>query len=144
MQKCVYGLAGARRYWLLRVREELVRLGAKLSSIDLGMFYWQDNSGHIGILACHMDNNIIWGGTKYGKNNVINNLKSTFGLEEIETFVYIGIELTKNSDYSISIEQVSYTASISEISLPKEGMSDHNSPLTEAERTQYRSVSLVS
>ena len=91
-----------------------------------------------------MDNNIIWGGTKYGKNNVINNLKSTFGLEEIETFVYIGIELTKNSDYSISIEQISYTASISEISLPKEGMSDHNSPLTEAERTQYRSVSLVS
>ena len=135
MQKCVYGLAGARRYWLLRVREELVRLGAKLSSIDLGMFYWQDNSGHNGILACHMDNNIIWGGTKYGKNNVINNLKSTFGLEEIETFVYIRIELTKNSDYSISIEQISYTASISEISLPKEGMSDHNSPLTSRKNT---------
>ena len=124
--------------WYLRVREELVRPGAKLSSIDPGIFYWQDNSGLIGILvlACHMDN-IIWGGVEYFKTNVIDNLKSTFkfGSEEIKTFVYIGIELPQNSDYSICIEQNNYIASISKISLPKERMSDRNSPLTEVERT---------
>ena len=57
---------------------------------------------------------MIWGGTEYFKNN-IDNLKSTFkfGSEETETFVYIGIELTQNSDYSIRIEQNNYIASIS-------------------------------
>ena len=57
---------------------------------------------------------MIWGGTEYFKNN-IDNLKSTFkfGSEETETFVYIAIELTQNSDYSICIEQNNYIASIS-------------------------------
>ena len=58
-----------------------------------------------------------------------------FGSEETETYVYIGIELTQNSGYSICIEQNNYIASISEIPLPRERMSDRNSPLTEAERT---------
>ena len=100
----------------LHVREELVSLGAKLSSIGPGIFYWQDDSGLIGILACHMDN-MIWGGTEYFETNVIDSLKSTFkfGSEETETLVYTGIELTQNSDYSICIEQNNYIASISEI-----------------------------
>ena len=44
LQKCVYSLADASRYWYLHVREELVRLGAKLNKIDPGIFYWQDDS----------------------------------------------------------------------------------------------------
>ena len=85
---------------------------------------------------------MVWGGTKYFKNNAINNLKSTFKFssDKTKTFVYIGIELTWNSDYNISIEQNNYIASISEISPPGERMSNCNSPLKEAERTQYRSV----
>ena len=100
----------------LHVREELASLGAKLSSIGPGIFYWQDDSGLIGILACHMDN-MIWGGTEYFETNVIDSLKSTFkfGSEETETLVYTGIELTQNSDYSTCIEQNNYIASISEI-----------------------------
>ena len=49
---------------------------------------------------------MIWGGTEYFKTDIIDNLKSTFKFrsEETETFVYIGIELTQNSDYSICIE----------------------------------------
>ena len=136
MQKYVSGLADASRYWYLHVREELVRLVAKLINVDPGIFYWQDDSGLIGILVCHIDE-MIWGGTQYFKSNFIDNLKSTFkfGSEETDTFIYIGIELTQNSDYSICIEQNNYTASISEISLPKERMSDCNSQLTEAEGT---------
>ena len=53
LQECVYGLANASRYWYLRVKEELVTLGAKLSRVNPGIFYWQDDSGLIGILACH-------------------------------------------------------------------------------------------
>ena len=77
---------------------------------------------------------MILGGTESSKTNVIHYLKSTFkfGSEKIETFTYIGLELTQNSDYNIRIEQNKYIASTSEILLPKEIMSDRNSLLTEA------------
>ena len=39
LQKCVYGLADACRYWYLRVKEELIKLGANVSSVDPGLFY---------------------------------------------------------------------------------------------------------
>ena len=85
---------------------------------------------------------MILGGTEYFKTNGIHNLKSTFkfGSEETETFVFITIELTQNSAYSICTEQNNYIASISEISQLKQRMSHVNSPLTNAERTQYRSA----
>ena len=105
MQKCVFSLTDANRYWCLHARKKLVRLGAKLSSINPGIFYWQEDSGLIGILACQV-NDMIWWGTESFKTNAIDNLKSTFKFcsEEIQTFVYIGIELTQNSNYSICIE----------------------------------------
>ena len=68
-QKCVYCLADAIRYWYLHVREELVRLRAKLSCIDPGIFYWQDDSGLIGIFVYHA-NDMTWGGNEYFKTNV--------------------------------------------------------------------------
>ena len=140
LQKCVYSLADASRYWYLHAKWELVRLVAKVSSIDPGIFYWQNNSGLISTIACYMD--MILGGTEYFKTNGIHNLKSTFkfGSEETETFVFITIELTQNSAYSICTEQNNYIASISEISQLKQRMSHVNSPLTNAERTQYRSA----
>lgn len=80
-------------------------MGAKLSTGDPGIFHWKDNSGLISILACHV-NNMILRGTESFRTHVIDYLKSTikFGSEEIETFTYIGIDLTRNSDYNICIE----------------------------------------
>ena len=77
LQKYVYDLADTSRYCYLCVREEIARLGAKLSSVNPGIFYWQDDSGLTGILACYVDD-IIWGGTEYFKTNFRDNLKSTF------------------------------------------------------------------
>ena len=36
----MYGLADASRYWYLCVKEELIKLGANISSVDPGLFYW--------------------------------------------------------------------------------------------------------
>ena len=68
LQKCDYSSADASRYWYLHVREELVRLGTKPSSVNPGIFYWQDDSGLIGILACQVGG-MIWGKTEYFKTN---------------------------------------------------------------------------
>ena len=86
LQTFAYGLVDASRYWYLHVREELVRLGAKLSSIDPGIFYWQDDSGLIGIFVCYV-NNMIPGKIEYFKTNVIDILRSTFKFGSEETYV---------------------------------------------------------
>ena len=36
LQKCVYGLIDAGRYWYLRVREELIKLGANIRVSSIG------------------------------------------------------------------------------------------------------------
>ena len=98
----MYGLADASRYWYLRVREELLKLGEKISSIDPGSFYWRENNTLAGILACHVDD-MIWGGNQYFKETIITKLKEifNFGSEEMEEFTYIGIELKQNSYFNV-------------------------------------------
>ena len=83
----MYGLAGASGYWYLLVKEELIKLGANVSSVDLGLFYWKKHNKLVGILARHVDD-MIWGGNENFKINVIDNLKNTFmfGSEEPKAF----------------------------------------------------------
>ena len=120
LQKCVYGLGDACRYWYLRVKEELLNLGGNVSSTDPGIFYWKENNELICILVCHVDD-IVYGGTMF-ENSVIQKLRQIFkfGCEDSEVFTYIGIELQQNDDYSIIISQKSYIDSIKEIILDKE------------------------
>ena len=82
----MYGRPDVRRYWYLRVREELSKLEAKISSIDPGLFYWRENNTLIDILACHVDN-MTWGCNQYFKGTIIPKLKEifNFGPEEIQT-----------------------------------------------------------
>ena len=65
----MYGLAEASMYWYLRVKEELIKLGANVSSVDSGLFYWKEHYKLVGILACHVDD-MIWGGNENFKFSV--------------------------------------------------------------------------
>ena len=80
----MHGLADASRYWYLRVKEELIKLGANVSLVDPGLFYWKERYVLVGILACHIDD-MIWGGNENFKINVIDNLKNTFMFDLEET-----------------------------------------------------------
>ena len=51
----MYGLADASRYWYLRVKGELIKLGANVSSVDPYLFYWKEHYNLVGILTCHVD-----------------------------------------------------------------------------------------
>ena len=140
LQKCVYGLGDASRYWYLRVKEELINLSGNVSSTDPGIFCWKEYNELIGILICHVDD-IVYGGTAMFENSVTQKLKQTFklGCEDSEVFTYIGIELQQNHDYSIIIIiQNSYTDSIKEIILDKERIKQVKDKLTEIKRKDYR------
>ena len=55
LQECIYGLADASRYLYLKFREELIRLGAKLSQLDQGVFIWSIDSKPVGTIVCFVD-----------------------------------------------------------------------------------------
>ena len=75
-KKCVYGLADASRYWQLKLREELIRLGATPIKLDQGIFIWHKDSKPFGIMACFVDD-VLWGGnTEF--ENIVNKLKQMF------------------------------------------------------------------
>ena len=120
LRKCIYDLADASRYWYLQLKEELVNLGATLLTLDQGIFLWFSNEAMIVIMACFVDN-VMWGGTDTF-NSVIKHLRSTFciGTENHQVFDYIGIHFEQKSDFTITVNQNSYTETILPIPISKE------------------------
>ena len=68
--KFVYGLAEASRYWHLRVKEELIKLGANVSSVDSGLFYWKEHYKLVDMLVCHVDD-MVQGGNETLKSMLL-------------------------------------------------------------------------
>jgi len=140
LQKCAYGLADAPRRWYLRLREELINLGATPSKFDNGIFifFLPDIQG---IVILHVDD-IMWAGNEEILLPIINNLKMTFQIsqENDVAFTYIGIHTTQNSDSSITLDQSSYVSSISTIPLSPERLKDSLQILNKEETTLLRSA----
>ena len=133
LRKCVYGLADVSRYWYLKLREELIKLGATPTQLDQGTFIWSKNNKPIGIMACFIED-VLWGGnTEF--ETIINKLKQVFhiGTEHKQIFAYIFIRLEQKSDFSITITQIDYIGSISPATLTKD---DYKNPKCKLSQTE--------
>ena len=124
LNKCVYGLGDASRYWYLKVREVLTNLGAIPSTLDQGLFTFYKDQKLIGILVLFVDDIIYAGQSNLG--DVIDKFKSTFqiGSEGSQIFDYVGIHLEQHPDKSITIDQQAYVSSLKPIFIPNEQNDD--------------------
>ena len=88
-QKNVYRLADAIRLWYLKLKEELIKLGALMLTLDKEAFIWTKEHKAIGFVACFVG--ILWGGNEEF-SYIIKQLKCTFkiGAEHKEMFNYMG------------------------------------------------------
>ena len=140
LRKTVYGLADASRNWYLKLRKELINLGAKAVDLDQGMFIWLDDSGQlIGLMACFVDD-VLWAGNE-DFTEIIEQLKKVFqfGNEQSDTFKYIGIELQRNDNGNITLRQDDYIEKLDVIYLNKERNNcDQQEPVTDDERSRIR------
>ena len=139
LNKTVYGLSDAARQWYLRVKDELLKLGMKISSLDPALFSWHKNGKIEGILSLYVDD-ILWAGESSFKHEVMNKLSDMFTIRSISSkaFKYIGLNISNSSDGTISIEQHEYINSIQPISLSKARINNKHSLLTEKEKGEYR------
>ena len=133
--KCTYGLADAPRCWYLRMREELINLGAKPSKIDNGVFMFFETK-LFGLIVLYVDD-IMWSGIETKMRPIINKLKSVFKIshEDDDAFTYIGLHVIQANDCSITIDQTTYTESLKPIVLTQERSVATDALLTKDETT---------
>ena len=138
LNKCVYGLADASRYWYLKLREELLKLGAKPCSLDQGIFVWYKDGKIRGIVACFVDD-VLWGGDD-SFYEVIRKLRSAFhiGSENESSFDYIGVKLKQQSDFSIIANQEEFIDNIEYIPVSPAQKARRDEPLSDQERKLLR------
>ena len=127
--KCAYGLADAPRRWYLRIREELINLGAQPSKFDNGIFSFLHNQLY-GLIVLYVDD-IMWAGNESQMRPVIDRLKKAFQIsyEDDDAFKYIGLQVSQDSRYNVAIDQTSYAASIRSIVLDQKRMTAIHSDL---------------
>ena len=77
LNKVVYGLVDAARAWYLRVKEELINLGMKMSLYDEALFYWLNNGKCEGLTIVHVDD-FLWGGSQNFHNEVMTKVRNIF------------------------------------------------------------------
>lgn len=140
LHKCVYGLSDASRMWYLKVKDELIKLGAQTFGVDPAFFFWKHEGELYGILSSHVDD-FLNVGEKSFENRVMRKLKDTFEIssEARGDFAYIGINLTSNN-HSFYLDQLGYINEIKPIPLSEVRRLNKDDEVTESERTQLRSI----
>ena len=140
LNKCVYGLADASRYWYLKLQEELIKLGAKPSTLVQGIFLWYNNNVLWGITVCFVDD-VLWGGDE-SFYRVIAELKRTFhiGTEQQTNFNYVGVKLSQRDDYSIEASQDEFIDEIEYIPITPLQKAKKDEPLSSDDIRLLRGV----
>ena len=140
LTKCIYRLVDASRYWYLKLREELIKLGATPTQLDQVTFIWSKSNKPTGIMACLVDD-VLWVGN-IEFETIINKLKQVFCLsaERKQIFEYIGIKLEQKADFSITIFQKDYIDSISPVTLTQDNYKNPNCELLQAETAKLRGI----
>ena len=141
LKTCIYGLGDASRSWYLSVREQLTKLKARTSKYDPAIFYWHFNGQLMEIMSTNVDD-FCWGGEECFVKNVIDPLRSVslIGSECNTIFKYVGLCMTQQDDFSIQMDQISYTESIKPVPVSKQQSTMRHVPLNKNELKQFRSV----
>ena len=116
LNKAVYGLNEASRYWYERVKDVLINAGMLKSKYDEALFYWKMNGKVQGIIAIHVDDFLYAGSDLFAE--IMKQIRKAFaiGSEASTPIKYLGINLDK-VDGEIMFSQQSYIESVDEVDL---------------------------
>ena len=143
LNRPVYGLKDASRRWFLKVRTEMATLGCEWSYLEPSIFFWKIENQIQGILTCFVDD-MMYGGTIEFENQVIKNISKSIdiGSHEEEHFMYIGFNLSQESNGTIIVDQFEYTDKLQEIPCISSHSKQYNAKqeISEQEKTAMRSA----
>ena len=140
-----YGRIDAPYLWFCELRDELVHQGCQQCPLDPCVFgyYGRDSKGLLrlhGCLGMHVDDGIGGGDMEFMKMLKRVESRFKFGAFDRGEFTYTGIHFRQWDDGSIEYDQVGYFDKMQPIQVDKSRRAQSESPITEVERTRYRSL----
>ena len=141
LRKCVYGLNDASRYWYMRVRQELFKLGMRTSKFDKAIFYWYEKDELAGVITCHVDD-FFWCGAKDFEVNVIAKLRDIFlfGEEHSDIFRYIGMDIHQQENGKIFLHQNAEVDNLQAPLIRQDRLNNVDSSLDKDELRVFRGI----
>lgn len=130
LQRCLYGLKQAPRYWNSCFEEILLKKGFTQNVADSCLFMRKIGDKKI-IIALYVDDGLVATTDKALANQFLKELGDTLKITVKPASYYLGLEIAKLTDGSITITQQSYTKKI----LERFGMSECNPISTPIEKT---------
>ena len=139
LHRTVYGLVDAARAWYLKVKQELVKIGFKVSEYDKGFFTYRRNEIVEGIVCVHIDD-FLYCGSDYFISKVMCKVSDMFSIGSRSTgsFKYVGLNIASGKEGSI--EQFDYASSLKKVPVSRARLNNKKSDLSEREKSEYRAL----
>lgn len=111
LQKSLYGLKQASRFWNIKFESFIKEFGFVVSESDPCVFI-SDNGQDIAILAIYVDDGLIIGNNEKVIDSVILHLQQQFEVKSIELGCFLGIQIEQLKDGSIFVHQQAYARKV--------------------------------
>ena len=141
LEKAVFGLTEAPRYWWLRIRKDLLETGWYEVPFLPATFVLYDQLGLCGILILHVDDGLTAGeGRRYDK--ALKDLQSRAPLDKWRqgVFEFTGRRIRQKEDFTVEIDQEAYFEKVQPIKIEKGRLKTPEAPLTDEEFVALRSL----
>ena len=140
--KSAYGLIDAPFLWFTELDKTLKELGFISSPFDpcLYLLHEKDKKEPAGILGIHVDDGLCGGNEFFHQQIRKLEQKFPFGSRKSQKFVFTGIEMTQENDYSITMSQENYISRINPIHIQPTRKANVDLAVTERERQDLRAL----
>ena len=141
----IFGLANSPRLFWRHLRDSLIRLGFRQSTLDRAVFSYYKDEKMILVLGCHVDD-LIGTGEPGPADEILKQLKETFDFgawadsREEEVLEYGGKQVRKMEDGTVTLTQEKFIRATEVTAVPRWRTSTPNAPLLASELTELRSV----
>ena len=93
LKTTVYGLVDVARSLYMTVKEDLLKLGAKMSKFDEALFIWRSEEELHSLIGCHVGDFIYCGSVLFKQHWSLIKQESQLGIESVG---YIGKDSNNN------------------------------------------------
>ncbi len=146
--KSAYGLVNAPLLWYEELKSSLVALGFVISPLDPCLFVLPKRSNVTdsqqpkihGLIGVHVDDGLAAGDETF--DSALKQLESKypFGSKKQQSFIFTGVQIHQNADYSIDLSQGKYIEDIPSISIERNRRQSPSANVTEKERQELRGL----
>jgi len=142
LDKSAYGLIDAPYLWYKELDKALKELSFQPSPFDPTVYilYPEGSQKPAGIIGIHVDDGLCGGNDFFLQQLRKLEEKYPFGSKKNQSFVFTGIEMNQNADFSITLSQEKYVSKIEPIHVQPERKSQPESSVNDKEKQDLRAL----